>query len=67
MKHGQHHGGKGSATRPTNYKNFADAYDAIFKRKKAMEELIPDASEVAEDLSKELEKAEKQNTGAQKQ
>jgi len=32
-----------------------------------MEELIPDASEVAEDLSKELEKAEKQNTGAQKQ
>jgi len=56
MKHGQTHGGKGSSTRPTNYKNFADAYDAIFKRKK----------EVAEDLSKELEKAEKQNTGAQK-
>ena len=55
MKHGQHHGGKGSATRPTNYTNFADAYDAIFKRKG-----------VAEDLSKELENAEKQNKEARK-
>jgi hypothetical protein len=57
MKHGQTHGGKGSSTRPTNYNNFADAYDAIFKRKK----------EEAEDLSKELEKADKQNKGAEKQ
>ena len=56
MKHGQTHGGKGSSTRPTNYNNFADAYDAIFKRKA-----------VAEDLSKELEKAEKQNKEAKKQ
>lgn len=30
---GQTHGGKGSTTRPTNYKNFSDAYDAIFGRK----------------------------------
>ena len=66
MKHGQTHGGKGSSTRPTNYKNFADAYDAIFKRKEVAEELIPDASAVAGDLSRELEKAEKQNKEADK-
>ena len=32
--HGQTHGGKGSAQRPTDKKKFADNYDAIFGKKK---------------------------------
>lgn len=31
--HGQTHGGKGSAQRPTDKKKFADNYDAIFGKK----------------------------------
>lgn len=35
MKHGQTHGGKGSAQRPSNYVKYADNYDAIFSKKKS--------------------------------
>jgi hypothetical protein len=33
MAHGQTHGGKGSAQRPTDKQKFADNYDAIFGKK----------------------------------
>jgi len=34
MATGQTHGGKGSATRPTDKKKYEDNYDAIFGKKK---------------------------------
>ena len=34
MATGQTHGGKGSATRPTDQKKYEDNYDAIFGNKK---------------------------------
>ena len=34
MSSGQTHGGKGSATRPTDKKKYEDNYDAIFGNKK---------------------------------
>ena len=52
MKHGQTHYGKGSATRPTNYKNFSDAYDVIFKRK----EVKSDEKQTQEAKDKEAQK-----------
>ena len=33
MSSGQTHGGKGSATRPTDKKKYEDNYDAIFGKK----------------------------------
>ena len=33
MSSGQTHGGKGSATRPTDTQKYADNYDAIFGKK----------------------------------
>ena len=43
MSNGQTHGGKGSATRPTDTQKYADNYDAIFgkkKEKKTLEEIL---------------------------
>jgi len=37
MSNGQTHGGKGSATRPTDKKKYEDNYDAIFGKKKKEE------------------------------
>ena len=37
MAHGQTHGGKGSAVRPTDKKKFENNYDAIFGKKKEKE------------------------------
>lgn len=34
MSSGRTHGGKGSKTRPTDAKKYADSYDAIFGKKK---------------------------------
>tara|TARA_R110000796_G_scaffold105082_1_gene215049 strand:+ start:698 stop:880 length:183 start_codon:yes stop_codon:yes gene_type:complete len=34
MSNGRTHGGKGSKTRPTDTKKYADNYDAIFGKKK---------------------------------
>ena len=47
MSSGQTHGGKGSATRPTDTQKYADNYDAIFgKKKKEKEELYNAVNEV---------------------
>ena len=47
MSNGQTHGGKGSATRPTDTQKYADNYDAIFgKKKKEKEELYKAVNEV---------------------
>ena len=40
MSSGQTHGGKGSATRPTDKKKYEDNYDAIFGKKKEKEEIL---------------------------
>tara|TARA_R110002167_G_C12221650_1_gene608849 strand:- start:194 stop:364 length:171 start_codon:yes stop_codon:yes gene_type:complete len=43
MSSGRTHGGKGSKTRPTDTKKYADNYDAIFgkgKEKKTLEEIL---------------------------
>ena len=42
MSSGQTHGGKGSATRPTDKKKYEDNYDAIFGKKKKAEILSAD-------------------------
>ena len=39
MATGQTHGGKGSATRPTDKKKYEDNYDAIFGKKKKKEKV----------------------------
>ena len=47
MSNGQTHGGKGSATRPTDTQKYADNYDAIFgKKKKEKEEVYNAVNEV---------------------
>ena len=43
MSNGQTHGGKGSATRPTDKKKYEDNWDVIFgkkKEKKTLEEIL---------------------------
>ena len=51
MSSGQTHGGKGSATRPTDTQKYADNYDAIFGKKKKEKEKVYNA--VNEVLRKE--------------
>jgi len=48
MSNGQTHGGKGSATRPTDTQKYADNYDAIFgkKKKEKKEEVYKAVNEV---------------------
>ena len=46
MSSGQTHGGKGSATRPTDTQKYADNYDAIFGKKKEKEEVYNAVNEV---------------------
>jgi hypothetical protein len=46
MAKGQTHGGKGSATRPTDKKKYEDNWDAIFGKKKEKEELYNAVNEV---------------------
>tara|TARA_B110000977_G_scaffold189928_1_gene260097 strand:+ start:146 stop:325 length:180 start_codon:yes stop_codon:yes gene_type:complete len=46
MSSGQTHGGKGSATRPTDTQKYADNYDAIFDKKKEKEEVYNAVNEV---------------------
>ena len=48
MSSGQTHGGKGSATRPTDTQKYADNYDAIFgkKKKEKKEEVYKAVNEV---------------------
>ena len=48
MSSGQTHGGKGSATRPTDTQKYADNYDAIFgkKKKEKKEEVYNAVNEV---------------------
>ena len=47
MSSGQTHGGKGSATRPTDKKKYEDNYDAIFgKKTREKEELYKAVNEV---------------------
>ena len=48
MSNGQTHGGKGSATRPTDTQKYADNYDAIFgkKKKEKKEEVYNAVNEV---------------------
>ena len=46
MSSGQTHGGKGSATRPTDTQKYADNYDAIFGKKKEKEEVYKAVNEV---------------------
>ena len=47
MATGQTHGGKGSATRPTDKKKYEDNYDAIFgKKTREKEELYKAVNEV---------------------
>ena len=55
MATGQTHGGKGSATRPTDKKKYEDNWDAIFGKKKEKEELYNAVNEV---LRKEKLKGE---------
>lgn len=57
MSNGQTHGGKGSATRPTDTQKYADNYDAIFgkKKKEKKEEVYKAVNEV---LRKEKLKGE---------
>ena len=55
MATGQTHGGKGSATRPTDKKKYEDNWDAIFGKKKEKEELYNAVNEV---LKKEKLKGE---------
>ena len=43
MTTGQTHGGKGSATRPTDTQKYADNYDAIFGKKKREKEEVYNA------------------------
>ena len=46
MATGQTHGGKGSATRPTDKKKYEDNWDVIFGKKKEKEELYNAVNEV---------------------
>ena len=47
MSSGQTHGGKGSATRPTDKKKYEDNYDRIFDKKtREKEELYKAVNEV---------------------
>ena len=47
MSSGQTHGGKGSATRPTDKKKYEDNYDRIFgKKTREKEELYKAGNEV---------------------
>ena len=47
MSSGQTHGGKGSATRPTDKKKYEDNYDRIFgKKTREKEELYKAVNEV---------------------
>jgi len=46
MATGQTHGGKGSATRPTDKKKYEDNWDAIFGKKKEKEEVYKAVNEV---------------------
>lgn len=46
MSSGQTHGGKGSATRPTDTQKYADNYDLIFDKKKEKEEVYNAVNEV---------------------
>lgn len=52
--------GKGSKQRPTDHNRFAEAYDAIFRKKEAEEKLItedPQSDKVDEDDSKQHRKS----------
>ncbi len=55
MATGQTHGGKGSATRPTDKKKYEDNWDAIFGKKKEKEQVYKAVNEV---LRKEKLKGE---------
>ncbi len=46
MATGQTHGGKGSATRPTDKKKYEDNWDVIFGKKKEKEEVYNAVNEV---------------------
>ena len=46
MATGQTHGGKGSATRPTDKKKYEDNWDAIFGKKKEKEQVYKAVNEV---------------------